>query len=160
MQIGSRVFYDLTTGQGVGVIGKREGDVITTLPADDLTVLLPSRTMQNTGSVDLVFADTRFDAGYGSFTVNVASLAITVYALIGVSVDRTSITADGVQTATVTVTGSSDPVTFSVNGGAGNTVTPVNGTATFGFNTQVKGSYTIAATTPKNGSGSVTVQGV
>jgi hypothetical protein len=164
MQIGHTLYYDKTTGNVVFDTGERQGYVVTTTETEDFSAFqqLAERTTTNTGYVEYLFGDSRFSGGYATAHIDPGTQALTLYPFASISTTKTQVTADGVDTATVTVSGLStlDPVTFSVNGGTGNPVTPNAGQAQITFNTQVKGNYTITAQTAKNGTVSVGIQGV
>jgi hypothetical protein len=164
MQIGRRLFYDLTTGNVICDTGEREGDVQTTTIEEDLMTFpeLVGRTTGDTGSVDYAYGDSRFSTEYATAHIDPGTQGLTLYPFASISTTKTQVTANGTDTATVTVSGLSttDPVTFSVNGGVGNSVTSSAGQAQITFNTQVQGNYTITAQTAKNGTVSVGIQGV
>jgi hypothetical protein len=164
LQIGRRLFYDLSNGNVICNTGEREGAVVTTTIEEDLSTFseLAGRTTNNTGHVDYTYGDSRFNGGYATAYIDPGTQALTLYPFASISTTKTQVTADGVDSSVVTVSGLStlDPVTFSVNGGTGNPVTPSAGQAQITFNTQVKGSYTITAQTAKNGTVSVGIQGV
>jgi hypothetical protein len=164
LQIGRRLYYDITSGNVVCDTGEREGGVTTTTEADDLATFpqLVGRTTANTACVEYAFGDSNFSSGYATAHIDPGTQALTLYPFASISATKTQVTANGTDSAVVTVSGLStlDSVTFSVNGGVGNAVTPSAGQAQITFNTQVKGSYTITAQTAKNGTVSVGIQGV
>ena len=161
MEIGHRLYYDLTSGDVLFDTGERAGDVIETTFDQDVAVYpaLKGRTTADTGYVDFTYGDAQFSKPYGSAHVDPATKALTLYPVATITANPTAIPADGTTTSTITVSGLSttDPVAFSVNGGTSNSITPTNGSATITFKTQVTGTYDIVATTTQNGGASVVV---
>lgn len=163
-QIGRRIFYDLTTGNVLCDVGERQGDVIPTTPDSNFATFpqLAGRTLADTGYIDAAYEDPAYLGGnYGSLHVDPATKAVTVYPKATETVSKTTILADGTDTATITITypdtTDANLTQFSVNGGNPVSVNPVNGVCTFNFTASVAGTYTIVATTPKYGTFSNTI---
>lgn len=161
MQIGRRLYYDLTSGNVVLDTGERQGDVVQTTTAEDMSFYpqLAGRTTTNTGSVDYAFGDAKFSNGYATANINTTNQALTLYPWATIAANPSSIPADGSTASTITVTGlsSTDAVQFAVNGGTAQSITPSNGQAQITFTTQIAGTYTIQAQTVLNGTISATI---
>lgn len=86
------------------------------------------------------------------------------YPRLAITTDKTSITANGTDTATITVTvqDTVNPhaISFTVNNGAPVVKNTVNGVATLPITTTVAGNYIVTATSDLYGTNSVTVKGV
>lgn len=86
------------------------------------------------------------------------------YPRLTIATDKTQITANGVDTATITVTVqdtiSPHAISFTVNNGTPVVANTANGVATLSITTTVSGDYTVTATSDIYGTNSVTVKGV
>lgn len=159
MEIGHRLFYDATSGLVLCDTGERSVDVVTTTPADDMAAYpqLAGRTAANTGSVDYAYGDVKFNGGYATAHIDPATQALTLFPWAKISASSGSVASGGTLTITVSGLSTPDGVNFSVDGGAGTSVTPSGGTATFSFTSVTAGDHVITAVTAKNGTARVTV---
>ena len=86
------------------------------------------------------------------------------YPLLAITVDKAQITANGTDTATITVTvqDAVNPhtISFTVNNGSPVIVNTANGVATLPITTTVAGDYIVTATSDIYGTNSVTIKGV
>ncbi|MHB1651382.1 MAG: Ig-like domain-containing protein [Desulfitobacteriaceae bacterium] len=167
MKIGRKIYYELATGNIILDAGERQGAVIETPQSEDFAIY-PQFIGKDPSAIDfiqLLYGERSAEfINLGSMHVDPVTKALTIYPRLTITTDKLQITANGTDTATVTVTvqDTVNPhaISFTVNNGAPVSVNTVNGVATLPLTTTVTGDYTITATSDLYGTNSVTVKGV
>lgn len=165
MEVGRKIYYEISTGNVVyPPLESCSNGILTTKEQDFLNYSF-LKTLDSTkyDFIQLAFSEKESELqNMGSCHIDPATKELTVYPRLTILTDKAQITANGTDTATITVSGvSTDVVTFSINGvDQTPTVTPTNGSATFLFATNALGTFTIGARTNLYGQNSLTVKGV
>lgn len=106
---------------------------------------------------------TEFD-NMGSCHIDPTAKVLTIYQRLTISTDKAQITANGIDTATITVTVqdtvSPHTISFTVNNGTQVAVNTADGVAVLPMTTTLTGDYIVTATSDIYGTNSVTVKGV
>lgn len=167
MDIGRKIYYELATGNVLVDTGERQGDVIETTQTDDFSTFseLNGKDPSTIVSIQLNFGDRDSEfLNMGSMHVDPSTQVLTIYPKLSISADKTQITANGTDTATITVSiqdiANSHAINFAVNNGTPNTVNTSNGVATYGLTTTLTGNFVVTATSDLYGTNSITVTGV
>lgn len=170
MNIGHRIYFEITTGNVVYPIREtREGsDPKETTQIEDFALYphLKALNPVNYDFIQLDYTDIRNAdlETMGSCHVDPTTKALTIYPRLTIASDKVQITANGTDTATITVTvqGTVSPhaISFTVNNGAPVVVNTANGIATLPITTTLIGDYVITAVSDLYGTNSVTVKGV
>ncbi len=167
MQIGRRIYFDMSTGDIILNTGERIGDVRETSKEEDFMVY-PQLIRKDPTKIDflqLFYGERASEfSTMGSMHVDPATKTLIIYPRLTISTDKTQITADGIDTATVTATiqdtTQSHAISFTVNNGAPVVVNTVNGATALPITTTMPGDYIVTATSDIYGTNSVTVKGV
>lgn len=161
MQVGRKVYFDKLTGSVFVDTGERDVNVYETSQIEDFNTY-PQLTGKDPATIDFILLQygerlTEF-ANIGSMHVDPTTKILTIYPRLTITTNKTQITANGIDPATITASGvGTDTVNFSVNGGPNYPITPTNGTAIFQFSSNVVGSFIITAKSTLYGQNSVTV---
>lgn len=165
MQIGRKLYYDISTGKVLVDKGEMQGAVReTTLEEDKLAYAKLSEYTESTiGVLKLAYGERSQEFNdFGSMKVNNDELII--YPKLTITVNKYEIVTDGIDTTTITVTIqdvlTSHSINFTVNDGSAITVNTVNGIAELQFDTTLPGDYIIKAESDIYGINSITIKGV
>jgi len=167
MDIGRKIYYDKATGDVLQDCGVRMGSVIATTQTQDFrayTALQPY-LQSAVDFIQLAYGERSAEfTDMGSMHVDPATKALTIYPRLTISTDKTQITVNGTDTATITVTVqatiNSHAISFTVNSGPPVTINTSNGAAKLPITTTIPGDYVITATSDLYGANSVIVKGV
>ena len=148
LQIGRRLYFDI---QGVLLLdtGERMGDVRETTVQEDFAVY---SQLEGLTELDVQIISLEYGERAGEFTnagsVRLEGGEVVIRPRLTIQADKTQITADGVDTATITA---DQAEAFSVDG-VDYTVNPLL------FSSEVKGKYTITAKSTLYGSNSIIIE--
>lgn len=167
MQIGRKIYFDKSIGKVLLDTGERMGDVIETTQLDDFSTFpqLKGIDPTTTDFIKLAYAERNAEfMNMGSMHIDPATKILTIYPQLTISSNKAQITANGTDTATITVTvqDTVNPhaISFTVNNGTPVIINTVNGVATLPITTTVIGDYVVKATSDIYGTNSVAVKGV
>lgn len=167
LQIGRKIYYEKMSGNVLVDTGERFGDVFETTKELEFSVY-PQLMGKDPTTID--FIQLAYGERYAEF-LNMGSLHIdpvtkilTIYPRLIITTNKAQITANGTDTATITVTVHDTTVahaiSFTVNNGAPVVVNTVSGVATLPITTTLIGNYIVTATSDLYGTNAVTVMGV
>lgn len=166
LQIGRRVYYTKDTGNVLLFTAERSVDVRERTVEEDITTFSQLQGVgANLDYIQLAYGECANEfANLGSLHVVPLTKVLTIYPRLIISTDKTQITANGTDTAiiTVTVQDTANPqaINFTVNSGVPVTINTSNGVATFGLTTTLTGDYVVTASSNLYGTNSITVKGV
>lgn len=168
MQRSRKIAYNTATGDVLDVYdGDEVFDVIheTTQSEAFLRPNLLGVNPSTIGFLTLNYGERRAEfLNMGSCYVDPVTKVLTIYPRLTITTDKAQITANGTDTATITVTVqdtvSPHAISFSVNGGAPVVKNTANGVTTLSMTTTIPKDYIITATSDIYGSNSVIVKGV
>lgn len=164
MQIGRRIYYELSTGNIIVDTGERQGSVYVTLPSEDFVnhSTLSGRSLADTDYLELDFGVRSAEfINIGSYHVDIPTKTLVIYPHQTSVQNKTQIIGNGVDKLTITVTTSNDvadTINFTVNGVTQAIPTDANGQAVFQLVSSVPGDYTISITSTKHGNSSANVK--
>lgn len=161
MQIGRRIYYDLSTGNVVQDLGERQGSVYVTTVEEDFNTFpsLIGLPIESVGIIELTYGE-RYNEflNMGSYHVDPATETLIIYPRLIVTQDKSTIQADGVDTATLTVnTAGNEVVTFRVDG-MDYLQNPTDGACSFSINSDLPGTIQVEIITEKYGRSTIKIE--
>lgn len=163
MQIGRRIYYESQTGIYITDTGERQGEgtVVNTSIEEDLAFYpsLQERNLENTSYIELSYGERSEEfLNMGSMIVDPATKVLTIHPRLTATIDKNTILANGIDTATITVTTQGNEIVTFVVGITDYPMTPTNGVTVFRFSSEVTGQYIIEIKSGKYGASSVIVE--
>jgi hypothetical protein len=164
MDTGRKIYFKKATGEILYDTGEKQGDVVATSFNDDYAAIPQLKQLAKTeiDFIALEFGERRDEfQNIGKMTVDTAKKTLMIYQKPSMAADKTTIQADGVDTATITATITDGTYTGAINFTIdGTTLYPVNcvkGVATFELASSVPGEYRVWAKNDLYGTNSIKV---
>lgn len=161
MQIGRKIYYDLATGNAIQDTGERQGSVYVTTIQEDFTDYhsLHGRSLIDTSFLELSYGERFAEFLYfGSYHVDVSTRELTIFPHFTFTQDKSTILADGVDTATITVQTAGNEIALFIVDDVEYPRTPIDGVCTFSIDSDLPGTIDVTITSVKYGQAVVMIE--